>query len=72
MSKKGRGFFDLGWLVSFIIALFWIGWIFGTLERFKRGNILGGIVNLLGYGFGILWICDLVTLITKHDITVLA
>lgn len=72
MAKSGKGFLGLGWLISFIIALFWFGWIFGTIERLRRGNLLGAILNLFGYGFGILWICDIVTLILYHDIKVLA
>lgn len=72
MAKKGKGFLNLGWVISFIIALFWFGWIFGTIERLRRNNLLGAILNILGYGFGILWICDLVTLILDKDIKVLA
>ena len=72
MAKRKGGFLGLGWLISFIIALFWFGWIFGTIERLLRGKLLGAIINFLGYGFGILWICDLVTLLLRHDITVLA
>ena len=71
-KKKGKGFLGLGWLISLILAFFWIGWILGIVERLRRGKILGAIFNALGYGFGILWICDVVTLILSHDIRVLA
>jgi len=71
-KSKGKGFLGLGWLISLILAFFWIGWLLGIIERFKRGNLLGAVLNIFGYGFGILWICDVVTLILKHDITVLA
>ncbi len=72
MSKKGGGFFGLGWLVSLILAIFWVGWICAIIERFQRGKILGGILTIFGYGFGILWICDIVTLIVSKDIKILA
>ncbi|GHV01337.1 hypothetical protein FACS1894211_10850 [Clostridia bacterium] len=70
---KSKGFFGLGWLITLILVIFApFGWICGTIERLLRGKILGAIVNLLGYGIGILWICDIVTLILSHDIKVLA
>lgn len=72
MAKKGKGFFNLGWVISFILALFWIGWILAIFERFRRGNLLGAVLSVFGYGFGILWICDLVTLVLNKDIKVLA
>jgi len=71
-SKKGKGFLDLGWVISLILAFFLIGWILGIIERYKRGNTLGAILNALFYGFGILWICDIITLIVRKDIRVLA
>ncbi|MCL1901121.1 MAG: hypothetical protein FWG51_01850 [Firmicutes bacterium] len=72
MARKGKGFFNLGWLISFILALFFIGWILAIFERLKRGNLLGAVLTIFGYGFGILWICDLVTLVLSKDIRILA
>jgi len=34
--------------------------------------LLGAVVNALFYGFGILWICDIITLILSRDIKILA
>ena len=72
MAKSNGGFLGLGWIISFILALFWIGWILAIVERFRRGKLLGGILTIFGYGFGILWICDLVTLLLSKDIKILA
>lgn len=73
MAKKGKGFLGLGWVISLILVIFYpVGWIFAVIERISRGKILGGILCIFAYGFGILWICDLITLITSQDIKVLA
>ena len=75
MSKKGKGYLDLGWVISLILlipGLCIIGWIFAIVERYKRGNILGMILTCFFFCFGILWICDIVTLILDKDIKVLA
>lgn len=70
-SKNQRAYFGLGWVVSLILAIIPItSWILGIVVRFRRGNILGGILNI-PFGF-IFWIIDLVTMITQKDITVLA
>lgn len=71
-KRKGKGFLGLGWVISLVLAIFFFGWVFGSLERYRRGNKVGCIVNLLFYGFGVLWICDIITLILKKDIRVLA
>lgn len=70
-SKRQRAYFGLGWVVSLILAIIPItSWILGIIVRFKRGNILGGILNI---PFGLIfWIIDLVTMIIQKDITVLA
>ena len=70
-SKRQRAYFGLGWVVSLILAIIPItSWILGIIVRFKRGNILGGILNI---PFGLIfWIMDLVTMIIQKDITVLA
>jgi hypothetical protein len=72
MAKGGGGYLGLGWIISLILCLFWIGWILAIVERFKRGNIIGGILCIFGYGFGILWLCDLITLIVSKDLKILA
>ncbi|MCL2796461.1 MAG: hypothetical protein FWD58_00160 [Firmicutes bacterium] len=72
-KSRGKGFLGLGWLITLILVILApFGWILGTIERLLRGNLLGAIVNFLGYGFGILWICDIVTLILSKDIRILA
>ena len=70
-SKRQRAYFGRGWVVSLILAIIPItSWILGIIVRFKRGNILGGILNI---PFGLIfWIIDLVTMIIQKDITVLA
>lgn len=70
-SKHQKAYFGLGWVVSLILAIIpFTSWILGIVVRFQRGNILGGILNI-PFGF-IFWIIDLVTMITQHDIVVLA
>lgn len=73
MAKRGKGFFGLGWVITLLLVILApFGWILGTIERLLRGNLLGAIVNFIGYGIGILWIIDIITLVLHKDITVLA
>ncbi|MBE5736156.1 MAG: hypothetical protein E7356_02205 [Clostridiales bacterium] len=66
-----KRYFGLSWVVCLILAIIPItSWILGTVTRFQRGNILGGVLNIF-FGF-IFWVIDLVTMIVKKDITVLA
>ena len=73
MAKKEKGYFGLPWIVCVVLAIFpFTAWLCGTVVRFQRGNLIGGLLALFGMLFGILWICDIVTIILNKDITVLA
>ena len=68
---SSKRYFGLSWLVCVILAIIPItSVICGVVTRFLRGNILGGILHIIFTP--IFYIIDLVTMIIKKDITVLA
>ena len=67
MAKKSD-YFGLSWIVSLILAIIpFTSWICGAITRFMEGKIVAGILRLL-LGWGIIWIMDLVFMITKKEI----
>lgn len=71
MAKSRKGYFGLDYIISLILAIIPItAWICGIVERFLRGNIIGAILNI-PFGF-IFWVIDLVSMILKKDLVVLA
>ncbi|MCL2370968.1 MAG: hypothetical protein FWC80_07065 [Firmicutes bacterium] len=78
MAKSDKAYFGIESLLVNLILWFFLGGLLGIITAFIRGNILGGVIRILviiltfGIGYLILWIIDLVTLVTKGDITVLA
>jgi TM2 domain-containing membrane protein YozV len=63
---------NVSWPVNVILTLFfdplWQG-----INRILRGKVIIGIVWIITGGlFGIGWLIDIITVITKKDITVLA
>lgn len=63
---------NLDWTVKLILTIFFDPLIQG-LNRILRGNLIIGILWFISGGiFGIGWIIDIVTMITKKDITFLA
>ena len=64
----------LDWIIKLLLVI--IGDIYGILYRISRGDTAGIVIGVLqlvtGNFFGILWIIDLVTIITKKEITVAA
>lgn len=70
-KKRQKAYFGLGHLISIILALFpFTNIVFGIVIRLTRGKILGAILNFIVCP--IFYILDLVTVIIKKDITVLA
>ena len=71
MAKKSD-YFGLSGLVSLILAIIpFTAWICGGITRIMDGHIVAGIIRLL-FGGLILWIVDLVLMITqKHILRVL-
>ncbi len=67
-KKAGKDYFGLSRVVSIILAIIPItAWICGVLTRFKEGKIVAGIIRLFT-GFWIVWLIDLVFMITKGSI----
>lgn len=67
MAKKSD-YFGLGYLVSIILAIIpFTAWLCGALTRLKEGKIVAGIIRIIGLGL-ILWVVDLVLMITQKHI----
>ena len=70
MAKKGsKDYFGLSWIVSLILAIIpFTAWICGIITRFSEGKIVAGILRIIPF-FGLLiWIVDLICMITQHKI----
>ncbi|MBO4962355.1 MAG: hypothetical protein J6C97_01115 [Clostridia bacterium] len=75
MAKKGSGMLNMGWpwFVTLILTIIpFTHWVLGAVTRFMRGNILGGILNIIPIVGQIFWVIDLITVIIKKDLVVLA
>jgi len=71
MAKKGssKDYFGLGWLLSLILAIIPpTAWICGAITRFQEGKIVAGLIRLFGDGLGIVYVLDIVFMITQHKI----
>lgn len=69
MAKKGKkDYFGLPYVVSVILAIIpFTAWLLGAITRLLEGKIVAGILRLIGLGF-IMWILDIVFMITKKQI----
>lgn len=69
MAKKGKkDYFGLPYVVSVILAIIpFTAWLLGAITRLLEGKIVAGILRLIGLGF-IVWILDIVFMITKKQI----
>lgn len=69
MAKHySKDYFGLSWIVSLILAIIPVtSWICGVVARFQDGKIVAGILRLV-LGWNIIWILDLVFMITQHHI----
>lgn len=66
MAKKSD-YFGLDYLVSLILAIIPpTAWICGIITRFQEGKPLAGIIRI--FGGWLIWILDLVFMITKKQI----
>ena len=65
---------DLPWIAKLLLVIVYD--IYGALYRISRGDTTGIVVGILqlvtGNFFGIFWIIDLVTIIAKKEVTVVA
>ena len=72
MANKSD-YLGLSWIVSLILAIIPItSCILGIVTRFMDGSVVAGVVRIVititGIGALILWIIDLVLMITKKSI----
>ena len=62
----------LDWIIKLILTIFFDPIVQG-INRILRGNALIGIIWIITGGlFSIGWIIDIITMLTKKDITFLA
>jgi hypothetical protein len=62
----------LGWLPNLILTIFFDPLIQG-INRILRGKLIIGILWIITFGiFGLGWIIDIITMLTRKDITFLA
>lgn len=67
MAKKSD-YFGLSYIVSVILAIIPVtAWICGALTRFSEGKIVAGLIRLI-FGFNIVWIIDLIMMVTSKHI----
>lgn len=67
MAKKGGDYFGLGRLLSLILAIIpFTAWLLGMITRFKEGKLVAGIIRI--FGGLLIWVFDLVSMITKKKI----
>ncbi len=61
-------YFGLDWIVSLILAIIPItAWVCGVVTRFQEGKIVAAILRVF-FGGWILWVVDLVFMITQKHI----
>ena len=74
MAEFRKALQGLPFIAKLLLVIF--GDIYGILYRISRGDATGIVVGVLqiltGNFFGIFWIIDLITVITKKEVTVLA
>ncbi len=74
MAEFRKTLQGLPWIVKLLLVIFYD--IYGALYRISKGDTVGIVVGILqlvtGSFFGIFWIIDLITVIVKKEVTVLA
>ena len=74
MAEFRKALAGLPWVLKLVLVIF--GDIYGILYRISKGDTAGIVVGVLqlitGNFFGIFWLIDLITVITKKEVTVLA
>jgi len=67
-KSQGYEFLKASFIVSLILAIIPItGWVCGVIERFTRGAIITGILNIF-FGF-VFWIIGLIDMIINKKIS---
>lgn len=68
MAKTGKDYFGLSRLVSLILAIIpFTAWICGIVTRFNEGKIVAALLRVV-FGCWLVWIVDLVLMITNGRI----
>lgn len=68
MAKKSKDYFGLSRLISIILAIIPVtAWICGAVTRFTEGKLVAGLIRLI-FGFTIVWIVDLISMILNGRI----
>lgn len=69
MAKKGsKDYFSLSPLVSLILAIFPVtSLVCGVLTRLQEGKIVAAVLRLV-LGWNIIWILDIIFMVTKGRI----
>jgi len=68
MAAK-NDYFGLDRLVSLILAIIpFTAWICGAITRLQEGKLVAGIIRIIPFAGLIIWIADLVCMITKGEI----
>ena len=74
MAEIRNALAGLPWILKVLLVVF--GDIYGVIYRICKGDTTGIVVGVLQLVtvnfFGILWLIDLITMITKKEVTVLA
>jgi len=66
MAAK-KDYFGLDYIISLILAIIpFTAWLCGIITRISEGKIVAGIIRI--FGGWIIWILDLVCMITKKEI----
>ena len=72
MANAGKGYLNLGLshIVNIILAIIpFTSWLLGGITRILRGHIVAGILQLIPPITFVFWILDIITVITKEDLT---
>ena len=74
MAEFRKSLQGLPFIAKLLLVIFYD--LYGALYRISRGDATGIVVGVLqiitGNFFGIFWLIDLITVITKKEVTVLA
>lgn len=69
MAKTNKDYFGLSYIVSLILTIIpFTDWVCGFVTRFQEGKIVAGIIRVIPvFGF-VIWILDIVFMLTQRQI----
>lgn len=69
MTTKQTDYFGYDRIFSLILAILPpTAWFCGFVTRFQEGKTLAGLLRMILFGWNILWIADLILMITRKHI----